>query len=131
MSTPQAQEFLFDTGAAGGSGGVEMAALWLRLRRAVVVHSTAGSPQGQHDPEDTVPQARCTSSIVGVGGNSGGEEQVGKGPGEEAEKGGRAAGGDAFGLEGFVDLSRVGAGLFRQRDPSGSGDVSPELFQEV
>lgn len=121
------QAFLFDTAAA--TCGVEMAALWLRLRRTVIGHSTTGSPRRQHDPDDTEIRARRASD-AGVRRNSGGGRQAGKGR-KEAGKGSREASSDTLRLGGEVDLSRVGAGLFRMRDPDGSGSVSAEVFREV
>lgn len=87
-------------------GGVEMAALWLRLRRAVLGHSSS-SQNRQGSLED-----------------------------DRAEGGGAGGGGGASGtfeLEGVahVDLSCLGAGLFEARDPKGSGCVDPAVFREV
>lgn len=62
--------------------------------------------------------------------NDGDGGQAGTGC-EEAEVGRGMASGDVFGMGGRVDLSSVGAALFRERDPEGSGSVSLEVFREV
>lgn len=89
-------------------GGVEMAALWLRLRRAVVGHTNSSrqAPEGLEDGQ-------------GEGGSAGSAEREGA-PG-------------AFGLDGVeqVDLSCLGAERFEERDPAGSGSVTPAAFREV
>lgn len=85
--------------------GVEMAALWLRLKRAAVGHSSSSRHlQGRVD------DGQAENGGAGVGG-----------------------GAPAFGFEGVVqvDLSCLGAGLFEKRDPTGSGCVSTAVFREV
>lgn len=100
-----------------------MAALWLRLRRSAVGRGAAGSSaRRQNDDED--------ANNLGARRNSGGGGQGGEGR-EDAGKCSRGASDDWFGLDGAVDLLRVGAGIFRERDPDGSGNVSPDVFREV
>lgn len=89
---------------------VEMAALWLRLRRAITGHTNRTS---RHGPEKSLEEDQ------GGGGGAGGGEGEGY-PG-------------VFGLDraAQVDLSCLGTELFEERDPTASGHVSPAVFREV
>lgn len=103
---PRRQAFLLD---ADVPAGIEVAALWLRLRRAVI-----GRKDSPHRNHSFVSERR-TGSVE---------------KSEEDMEGGEGGGGD-LGLGGAVDLSSVGEGAFKERDPEGSGVVSCDVFREV
>ncbi len=96
------QAFLLDDDVPAG---IEVAALWLRLRRAAI--GRKGSP---HRKRNFVRE--------GTTGGVGQDTSPERGRGD-------------LGLGGAVDLSSVGEGALKDRDPEGSGVVSCDVFSEV
>ncbi|CAM9343776.1 unnamed protein product, partial [Scytosiphon promiscuus] len=99
--------------------GVEMAALWLRLRRAAL---TRGK---QHQPQSAGAGPSHRVSIAGLGAR----EACGN-VGEGGSGGAAGARGESE-LDGEVDLSRLGRGIFESRDPECLGMISQAGFREV
>jgi len=104
---PCQQAFLLD---ANVGAGIEVAALWLRLRRAAIWHR-------ENPPRnDSFARERKKGSPPGQG-----DEAV---EGEERD-------GSDLGLGGAVNFSNLGERSFKERDLGSSGVVSCEFFREV
>ncbi|CBJ31907.1 hypothetical protein Esi_0291_0012 [Ectocarpus siliculosus] len=101
-------------------GNVDMAALWLRLRRAAIESSS------RHDcNEDRVqrPIPESAAGTNGCGGEGGAEDQEVM-PGERESW-------SALTWEGPVDVSSLGRERFEECDTEGSGSVRCHTFREV
>ncbi|CAM9262515.1 unnamed protein product [Ectocarpus sp. 12 AP-2014] len=127
------QAFVLDVPGSGGNtatdahtspelsrGKVDMAALWLRLRRAAI------EPSSRHHYNDDEAQRPISMSAVGT--NGGGGE--GRAEDHEVMLGERESW-IALTWEGPVDVSSLGRERFEECDTEGSGSVSCHTFREV
>ncbi|CAM9624783.1 unnamed protein product, partial [Ectocarpus sp. 12 AP-2014] len=127
------QAFILDVPGGGGNtatdahtspelsrGKVDMAALWLRLRRAAI------EPSSRHHCNDD--EAQRPISVSAVGKNGGGGE--GRAEDHEVMLGERESW-SALTWEGPVDVSSLGRERFEECDTEGSGSVSCHTFREV
>lgn len=127
------QAFVLDVPGSGGNtaadahtspelsrGKVDMAALWLRLRRAAI------EPSSRHHCNDDEAQRPIPVSAVGT--NGGGGE--GRAEDHEVMLGERESW-SALTWEGPVDVSSLGRERFEECDTEGSGSVPCHTFREV
>lgn len=99
--------------------GVEMATLWLRLRRAALIKGK------EHWTHVSGNHPALSASIASAGAS----EAYGK-----VKEGGKDGDGRTWvesELDGGWNLSRLGMASFEKSDPEGSGSVSQAVFREV
>ncbi|CAM9197834.1 unnamed protein product, partial [Ectocarpus sp. 13 AM-2016] len=127
------QAFVLDVPGCGGNtatgahtspelfrGKVDMAALWLRLRRAAI------EPSSRHHCNDDEAQRPIRVSAVGTNGG-GGEDRA---EDHEVMLGERESW-SVLTWEGPIDVSSLGRDRFEECDMGGSGSVPCHTFREV
>ncbi|CAM9719832.1 unnamed protein product [Ectocarpus fasciculatus] len=127
------QAFVLDVPDSGGNratespatpelsrGNIDMAALWLRLRRAAI------EPRSRYECNEDEAQRSVPVSAVGTNGvDAEGEAE------EQAMTPGERESWSALTWEGPVDVSSLGRERFEECDTEGSGSVPYHTFREV